>query len=156
MKIKSIFIIASLFLVSCTKESMTGYKTFLKNNTDHMIVIKPYHFGSVAMDKIITLPPSDSLQIAEGSERGIVTGVVFSSEYFIGMDSLVVNFDNLYNITHYFILNPALNTKYYEFTSNRNLGNGISYAIKIEDVSKYSRHNTYTYTFTEQDYLDAK
>lgn len=88
--------------------------------------------------------------------KEIVGNAGFNSKYLNGSDSIIVLFDNLYSITHY-INTPLLTArKYYLYASHRNLNNKDSYVYTYRDISKQKRETTYTYEFTEQDYLDAK
>lgn len=153
-----ILLIALLPITGCTKEKITLYKAYLKNTTSHKIVIRPYFSGVVLPDKVITLLANNNntFEIANGFVRGIVK-YGFSSGYFGGSnDSVIVVFDDIYSITHYFNTPASLNPKYYLATSHRNIGNPESYKIVSTDLSKYQRENVHTYEFTEQDYLDAK
>jgi hypothetical protein len=146
----------TLLFAGCTKETVTFYYAYLKNKSTHQIQIKPYSFGAVVSANIISLSPSQEIKISDdGFVRGIATNSGFGSNYFSGVDSLVVIFDGLYSITHYFVNPTSLARKYYLNTSTRNIGNKDSYVLIGED-SKQSRTNSYYYDFIEQDYLDAK
>lgn len=149
------FVIAFIFS-SCTKESITIYYAYLKNKSTHQIQIKPYSLGTVVTANIITLTPDQEIKIADGTDRGIQINGGFSSPNFSNADSLVVIFDGLYSITHYFKNPVSTALKYYLNTSTRNLGNKNSYVLVGEDLSKHRRKNSYYYDFTEQDYLDAR
>lgn len=146
-----------LFLIcSCIKERVTLYKAVLVNNTSHKIVIKPFFGGVNPSEKTITLLSNQNFEIASGSDRGF-GNQGFSSSYFGGPnDSVFVTFDDLYSITHYFNTPSSLATKHYLSSSIRNIGNPSSYSLQTNQLSKYQQENFFTYTFTEQDYLDAK
>jgi hypothetical protein len=145
-----------LLLMGCKKEEVTFYYAYVKNKSTHQIQIKPYSLGAVVTANIILLPPNQEIKISDdGSIRGISQNSGFGSKYFSGVDSLIVIFDGLYPITHYFINPTSLAPKHYLNTSNRNLGNKYSYLLVGQD-SKHTRTNSYYYDFTEQDYLDAR
>jgi hypothetical protein len=146
-----------LFLISsCIKERVTLYKATLVNNSSHKIVVKPYFSSVNPSDKTITLLTNQNFEIAYGTDPGF-GNQGFSSSYFGGPnDSVIVTFDDLYSITHYFNTPSSLSTKHYLFNSNRNIGNPVSYSLQTNRLSKYQQENIFTYTFIEQDYLDAK
>lgn len=157
MKIFILFILfIALLFTGCTKETVTFYYAYLKNKSVHQIQIKPYSFGAVVSANIISLSPNQEIKISDdGFLRGIATNSGFGSKYFSGVDSLIVIFDGLYSVTHYFVNPTSLAAKYYLNTSTRNIGNKDSYVLIGED-SKHSRNNSYYYDFIEQDFLDAK
>ena len=146
----------SLLFGGCIKEDITIYYAYVKNKSTHQIQINPYSSGTVVSANVISLIPNQEIKISDdGFVRGIAPNSGFGSKYFAGVDSLVVVFDNLYPITHYANTPVSLASKYYLFTSTRNIGNKYSYILIGED-SKHQRKNSYYYDFTEQDYLDAR
>jgi hypothetical protein len=152
--------IFSVLIVRCNKEDTTVYKATLVNQTSHTILIEPYKNGVVRQGDIIRLNHNSSFQIAHGAERGLIEVPFFHCEYFEinQQDSIVVVFDTIHKIIHYNYLLPSQKySKHYLIQSNRNLNNREgSYVFNSEKKSKHNRYNTHTYTFTEQDYLDAK
>ena len=72
------------------------------------------------------------------------------------MDSFVVTFDNVYSIVHYKPTLIGSNPKRYLYSSKRNIYNDSSYAINIRSETGQEKFVDFTYTFTNQDYLDAK
>ena len=148
--------IVTVFLGACTKEKITLYHANLKNNTTHKIEIKPYFNGTTSIDKIVTLMPNETHEIANGFDRGIVGNAGFTSRTFSGSDSIIVIFDNIYSITHYFNSPVFLSKKFYFLTSNRNIYNKDNYLYSYNDLSKNKRESNYVYEFIDQDYLDAK
>src|SRR6188768_2813313 len=147
-----IIAISILFLTGCIKEEITLYYAHAKNLTSHKIEIKPYFSGSVPASKIIVLMANETKEIANGFDRGIAGNVGFNSNYLSGSDSIIIMFDNLYSITHYFTQPNSFASKYYLYTSNRNICNKDNYIYTYEDLSKHKRENQYVYEFTEQDY----
>jgi len=145
-----------LLICSCSKEEVTLYKAILVNNSGHKIVIQPFFAGVNPSERTITLLSNQNFEIASGSDRGF-GNQGFSSSYFGGPnDSVIVTFDDLYSITHYFNAPSVLAARHYLFSNNRNIGNPASYDLQTNRLSKYQEENIFTYTFTEQDYLDAK
>ena len=146
-----------ILLCGCTKEESTISYAYLKNGSTHKVVIRPHFSGIVPPDKIITLFAGETKEIATASFARGIGNQGFSSSYFgAPNDSLVVIFDDLYSITHYFNTPATLSPKHYLATSLRNIANPKSYDLQSRDITKYQRENKYTYTFIEQDYLDAK
>jgi hypothetical protein len=146
----------ALIFMGCTKETVTFYYAHLKNQSTHQIQIKPYSLGTVVTANIISLSSGDEIKISDdGFVRGIAPNSGFGSKYFAGVDSVVVIFDALYPVTHYFVSPTSLARRYYFNTSTRNIGNKFSYALIGEDL-KHNRINNYYYDFSEQDYLDAR
>jgi len=154
---KNLIYPAIFFLFAgCTKDGATKYYGDLKNGTTHSIKILFFSQGMIVTANTITLDPGKEFRIGNGSNRGIVNHGGFGSEYFTGVDSVHVVFDTTHRISHYIKTPANLFPKHYLYTSTRNLGNYLSYAYTYEDKSKYRRISHYIYTFTEQDYLDAK
>jgi len=152
---KQLFFCSILFLsVSCNKEDITIYIATLQNKTTHSITILPYKSGSVLASDTIKLSPGSEVEIAHGSQWGIVEVPGFSSKYFGGPnDSVIVVFDNLYKVSHYANTPGLLSAKYYLNTSTRNIGNPHSYRFESVRVNNHQQKNTHVYEFTEQDYL---
>jgi hypothetical protein len=141
--------------VGCYKELSTDYLAYVINPTTHNI--KLYIFSnrqSIPSDTIEILP-TRTFELANGSSKGFQDSG-FNSEYFSGLDSIRVVFDGLHTMSHYVNEPAQKSTKHYLYTSTRNLAQLKSYRVETEDVSKHARINRHTYTFTEQDYLDAR
>ncbi len=153
---KLIYLSFLLTVVSCRKDGITIYSGDLKNATTHSIKILFYSKGAIINQNTINLNSGTEIQIGHGSERGVVNHGGFGSDYFSGVDSVHVVFDNTYRTSHYIHTPANLYPKHYLYTSTRNIGNYLSYAYTYEDESKYKRVSHYVYTFIEQDYLDAK
>ena len=151
------FIALTIILGSCSKEESTISYAYLINGSTHKVVIKPYFSGVVPPDKTIILLSGQTKEIATASFARGIGNMGFNSSYFGGLnDSIIVTFDDLYSITHYFNPPATLSNKYYLPSSLRNIANPKSYNLQSRDVSKYQRENKYYYTFIEQDYLDAR
>jgi len=152
---KQLFFCGILFLsVSCTKEDITIYIATLQNKTTHSITILPYKSGTVLASDTIKLPAGSEVEIAHGSQWGIVKVPLFISKYFGGSnDSNIVVFDNLYKVSHYLNTPVQLSSKYYLFTSTRNIANPYSYRFESVRINNHKQKNTHVYEFTDQDYL---
>ncbi len=137
---------------SCIKEKTTHYKAYLKNPTNHRIVIKGYKGGVPVPNEVIELGGSEEIKYADGWLRGEEMPMFFA-DYFKNVDSVVVTFDNQYNVTHYTI-NPALQSpKSYSPTNPRNILNYKNFVVSY--VTDGLTYKIFTYTFTEADYQFA-
>ena len=155
MKYTKILLLSILFS-SCTKEQITLYTSTIENTTSHNVVIKPYFSGIAPQEKMILIMPNQNFQIANGTERGITENSGFYSNYLSGSDSIIIIFDNEYQITHYFQQPIELAQNYYFLSSPRNLYNKDNYTYTYNDISKNRRESFYLYQIKEQDYLDAR
>ncbi len=153
----SLAIFTLLILGSCFGESLTNYEAFLVNSTSHEIKILCFKQGYVNSDDTLKLKAGETLRIANGSRRGLSGQVGFSSDHFgDGNDSCVVYYDKIYKVVHYVNAPSQLAQKYLEYSNTRNILQLESYSYYYSDRSKYIRDQTYTFTFTESDYLFAK
>ena len=156
MKIRIIFFF-SLILSSCIKDKYTNFTGDLQNKTMHKIKIYPYKNGVVQEKDTITLLKNSVFNIAKGTLMGIVESPGFESDYFGGPnDSVIVIFDDIYRITHYANNPNFFSDRHYLFTSTRNILNPKSYEFIRIKGEKNVFTNMHVYTFSEQDYLDAK
>jgi len=112
--------------------------------------------GVMNVNNIMTLSPNSTLKIADYNVMGMQNDGGFHSDLTAGADSIIIVFDATYRVTHYYTSPVNFANNYYTFDSNRNIRNISSFIYKTEDTSESSRQNTYTYTFTEEDYLYAK
>ena len=78
---------------ACNKESNTLYTASLVNKTNHSIKIMFFNSGVVNPKDTIRLTANQSFEIANGSERGIITIPFFTSNYY--GDSIWVIFRSL-------------------------------------------------------------
>jgi hypothetical protein len=156
MKKITIILIAYLITIGCEKEPTTSYEVTLINPTLHQITVLPFFNGSVNANDTIFLVKSSNFVIAIGNELGIVNHAGFDSKYLSGIDSLLIIYDDSFEIVHYNIAPPIVSPKSYLSSDPRNLFNYLNYEYSFEDKSKTMRQAWYRFTFTEQDYLDAK
>lgn len=144
---------------SCTRESAqnTHTKATFINKSNHLIKILFYKSGFVYSSDTIKLSLNDSLLFAEGNIKGLRNAPGFISKYAGGPDdSVIVIFDNLYKVSHYANEPIQKAAKYYLNSSLRNVVNPNSYRFVSTDFGNDSRLNEHFYTFSEQDYLDAR
>lgn len=152
------YIFGILFLlgsVSCIKESQTQTYGYLYNSTNHKIYLSAFKNGSINNGIYLILKPSEIVKIADNNEKGLKNGGGFTALWST-TDSIQIVFDSNLVTSHYIITPFSCTERYYLYSSERNLYNYHSYKYMTEDLSENSRKNTYTYTFTEDDYLYAK
>lgn len=155
---KTLYIyIITISFISCQKEQSTYSNAYLMNGTLNNIRIIPYSRGLVDSNHIINLNPNQKYQIADRDfTRGINGQSGFLSPYLDFTDSFKVTYNSQFEITHYNKPNIlSLSKKFLPYNSLRNIGHLYSYKFEYEDVSKHLRRNTYTFTFTNDDYLFA-
>ncbi len=140
-------LLCSFFVYSCCKGSVSVNK-FIFNNTNHNIIITPYKSGILKVT---------SIKKIDAKTKNFSSFYCYNDACFIDtvkVDSMEISFDGLYVIVHQTINNNSNDG--IPFVSNRNLFNYKNYII---DRKKSSRCNTEIntfFTFTEQDYIDAK
>jgi hypothetical protein len=147
-------VLAASILAGCEKENTTNYVATIKNNTTHSIEIRPYFGGVSPIEKRINLGSGEAVEVGRGTDRG--KGSQGFSFNFGAPDSMVVVFDGVFKISHYVNTPINLASRYYLYTSIRNLMNYKSYDYKIIDDSKHEMNVSYTYSFVEQDFLDTQ
>lgn len=156
---KKIFIVIVLFTLvtlsgGCTKDGETNVTAYLLNNSGHQIEIYYYNKGVVNVNDTLKVGASQKVYYGESYGRGIWSGATCSFKY--RGDSAIIIYDNSYKITHLWSGFSSSNSKCYLFDNIRNVFNPKNFNSVYNDVSNYSREFTLTFTFTEQDYLDAK
>ena len=130
-----------LFLIAnaCCKPNFI-YNKVLKNSTEHHIELIYYTLGKSYATFTIN------------KNSTVKNNVVIQDN----TDSLIVIWDDLYSVAHY-IPNKEGNTKNsIKQNEPRSLFNNDSYIEEIQNRKCDGKTTTLTYTFTEQDYLDAK
>lgn len=151
---KYLFVFAFLF-ASCIKESNTSSDTFFINETSHDISVLPYRNGIIDSNQTFNLAPHETNKVISLGARGLTPGMSFGEPNQF-QDSFVVVFDNTYKIAHYKPAPIGNRVKRYLFSSDRNIFNRDSYKRDLITDKKHFREWDFEYTFTEQDYLDAK
>lgn len=144
-----------IMLSSCIKEENTFSDTYFKNSSSHVISVNPYSNGSVNNQFAFSLSINEEKEVYHNNTRGLGKGLSYG-RINQPMDSFLVTFDNLYSIVHYKPPLIGTNTKRYLYSSKRNIYNDSSYTANLLKDEKYQRSWKFIYTFTEQDYLDAK
>lgn len=148
MKLIPLFLILIL-LLSCKKEETTHNKFNLLNNSGVVVKVLP----TSSMADTLLLSNNASKEFEFPVERGLGTGDNYA--FYADSKPVIVVFNNSDTIIHYF--DTLTHTgRYYKSNSPRNFYNTSSYGKDMVNNSKYTRTVTLKYTFTAQDYLDAK
>ncbi|MFT4061435.1 MAG: hypothetical protein QM642_03650 [Edaphocola sp.] len=156
-KVRVFLLLATMAVATgCVKESYTITEAWLYNATADTITIFAYIGGEVSGSDTIKIAPDDSFQFANSTLQQDLTAPYFKSP-FIGdsADYLLVVFDSTAQMAHYDVVVDS-SIKYYPVTSTRNLRNFGSYEFGMQDFEEKIHINYHRYTFTEQDYEDAK
>lgn len=144
-------LLTSLFLLfsNCQKEEATFNKFKITNNSGSAIKIIP---ASSSIDSLVLLN-NETKEVDLPFTRGIGTGINYA--IFADGNPIIVVYNNTDSITHY---NDTLShpSKSYNLFSERCFYNKVSYHKEIVNNSKHLRTVTLSYTFIQQDYLDAK
>ena len=162
MKItKNILIIVGLSItvgcMSCT-EPYTTYNAELINQSGANIKILPYREGNVGISDTLYLSNGEKLQIANGWHKGSIKVPFFESEKIsIGYnDSLVVVYENIYSVPHFWGDPEIIPMKCHLRASSRNVTNRDNYIFFSKGSKRKGYKNNHYYTFTEADYEYAK
>jgi len=153
---KYLIVILALLLCSCEKEDTTYSNVLVENLTQHHINIIPYTNGMIDSNRIFSLSYAQEKSIESHTDMGISSGPIYFGDYFYGVDSIIVIWDNTYPVTHMISDSFISNNKYIPAFHNRNIGYLGKYEIRKVKESKHNIIWTATYSFTEADYEYAK
>lgn len=155
MKHTFILTLILLSITSCIKEESTYSSTYLVNNTMHSIQLLPYFKGVISYDEAISIQPKSNILALSKSSRGKAQGLSYAT-YMVPYDSIYIVFDDSINAVHYRQNEQGKSVSAIKYDNKRNIYNRDNYEYKIISEEKYKIHTEYTFTFIEQDYLDAK
>ncbi|MDI9318956.1 MAG: hypothetical protein QM530_00640 [Phycisphaerales bacterium] len=148
-------VIVFFFFLSCIKDYKSNTRSYLKNESKHSIRIYPYTMGSVDSFGIFLIKPLGNLQVFESN----VHGKTLSPDYGTLLkpyDSIVILFDDSIKVIHLKFNSTITCDECIKFENNRNISNSENYVKTIVEENKKFLKGYFTYTFTEQDYLNAK
>lgn len=142
----------------CIKEGTIKYTTLHINSSSHQVKVYGYDtlFHPDTPHLIYELSPGGKRQTESiGAEiKSSDNKPDYSSRH--NNDSLLVVFDNSDTILHYNNNSLSSPNPYYPKSSLRNLYNTNSYQETITEGKRNFKYKTYTYTFTDADYEDAR
>ena len=144
-----------LFISACIKETSTYSTTIAINSTTHKIKLIPFSQGTQNSVYSFELFQHSEREIYSYENGGKGKGATYGSLLQFN-DSIKVIFDDTISMTHYKPKPIGTNLKSYPYKSKRNFFNDSSYIGIISSETSGTRNWSFTYTFTEQDYLDAK
>lgn len=144
-----------LFTSSCIKETSTHSTTIVNNASTHNIKLIPYSQGIENSAYSVELTKHEERIVNNIENGGKGKGTTYGNLLELN-DSIKVFFDDTISITHYKLKVVGANPKSYSYMSKRNFFNDSSYIGIITSETSGTRNWKFTYTFTEQDYLDAK
>jgi hypothetical protein len=155
---KKIILFAILsFLFACdTNKPIETSDFYLINKSGKDINIYIYRKNGTKDIDTLNYKNEES-RLPEASSTGGFFGILNtdSSLNINTMDSCLVIFNNKDSILHYRYLPKNPFRKYYDNNSKRNMIFPSNYTYSTKS-NKNIKHTLITYTFTEQDYLDAK
>lgn len=150
-----LYLLTLVFFSSCVKDYKSTTATFIKNTTSHKIEIIPYTNGVVNNEYYKLIEAYQDLEVYSGNVYGKTLEPDFGT-LLQPNDSIVIKFDDSVKITH-LKFNSTIQTGHYIlYDSNRSISNPSNYVKTIEKETKHYLRGNFRYTFTEQDYLDAK
>lgn len=156
-------LVLCLLLAACVKEEYFRTQSWLVNRSAHRILITPYLRDSAYRFQTVTLQPGDSTRVYDGSGPG-KDGATTWGYQLRNFDSLRIAYvdtsrtapADTARIGH---TRQGLTVTYphvIPYTSPRSLYNSANWQTALNEESRYMRSNRYWYTFTEQDYRDAR
>jgi hypothetical protein len=148
---KSILIVLlTLSIHGCRCKASLSSQTFITNSSTHQTELVPYKDGLAMNQKSILLRNSENKSFYTNN------GGIFLFD--IAVDSIEVVFDETIKAVHYSfeISKSGKNPKAIKYNQPRNLHNSSSFELSVKEESKCNTIHEYKYTFTEQDYLNAK
>jgi hypothetical protein len=154
---KQIIILTMLFCSACIKDYSSLTSSFIKNDTGHLILIEPYFNGLVDNNYTVELYPNEEKQLLKNVVvKGKSLGNAYGT-YLQPFDSIIIHFDNTkFSIHTKFNSTDTLGSEVIKFNNNRSISNEKNWTKTITAEDKHTLNGFYTFTFTEQDYLDAK
>ncbi|GAB4092949.1 hypothetical protein [Flaviaesturariibacter terrae] len=165
MKPKSTFfaIAGLLLLAACVKDEYARGRSYLVNHSAHKILLTPYLRDSAYVQRRVTLNPGDSTLVFEGTETGKESLPTWP-EQVRDFDSIQAMFiDTSSRLPHDTArighIRRGLQVPYTHrilYTEPRALSNLDNWLrVQIEET-RYMRLSHFVYSFTEQDYLNAR
>lgn len=148
---KAILIIITLAFGSCIIDGHQDVHTKLINHSGHLINFEIFHNGTK-----LNIPIAINDTAIVNESRGMGDNVLRGNYGYLlqNYDSVRVWYDGINVIKH--LKSDELNQKGIPYLSSRNLLNPDNYQEVITHQTAHSVTGYYAYTFTEQDYIDAK
>jgi hypothetical protein len=154
MKIKfiTIFLISIAIFISCVDHTLNRATSILENSSGHRIQILYYKNNKIDNSREVNLDVGEAEKVLIDDDGGTLNYPTLISE----LDSAVVIYDGTRRGIHYGYNKMGNNPNAIFFSNSKNLFNGKNYVENITLREKKRTEREYKYTFTEQDYLNAK
>jgi hypothetical protein len=150
MKYLIIICVLLLNIWSCTVEEQGSTESLLINNTEHQIKIIGYQKGS--KQELKNLAPQETVVVLKMHVLGKTIYPNFGT-MLQPFDWIEVVYDSKDTIVHQRFNSQSQSG--IPYTNIRNLTNPNNYIKAITEETKHSITGYFSYTFTEQDYIDA-
>lgn len=163
MRIKVIITLLLYVFIShigCTDKGGSTIITYMRNFSGHDIEIRYYRDGvlsdpsgkvlSKTGSKFIQIRNGETIEIDSGSDFGKFKGALIPQA-----DSALVLFDKQVIAYHYGFNISGSNLKGISFDNSRNVFTSKDYVELVIKETNDSFYGEFTYTFTEQDYVNA-
>jgi hypothetical protein len=145
-----------LFGSSCIKDYYSVAQSIIKNSTNHQIKILPYKDGIPLNDQLVLIGPNANDSIIKHSTiKGKSLGQPYGT-YLMPYDSVLIWFDDVKYSKHLRFGDSTVCDRCIDINSSRAISNPNNWVKAIQEETKHGLRGSFTYTFTEQDYLDAK
>ena len=133
-------------------------RNYFKNNTTHSIKLLPYKNGLVITDSIKIFTANSTTLLESRTDYMPWNDISFDFVYRKVADSVIVTFDGIKKEKHDFFIKNGNETIYLPNKERCIINNdgGRTYKTKIIEQRKKFVEVEFTYTFTEQDFLDAE
>ncbi len=154
MKNTFAYVFCVLFF-GCSKEKIGHTETFINNTTAHTIKIMPFNGSTLDLNNLKVIPASTTIEIYSANVRGKTIDPCFGV-LLQPYDSILIVYDDSIKIPHIKFNQTYSGNHKILFESNRSISNIKNYQKEITDESKNTIRGKFTYTFVEQDYLDAR
>ena len=147
----------SLFLcfIGCIKDKVGHTKSLIKNTTMHTIKLLPYKGATLDNANIKIVPANSTVEVYDANVRGKTIEPSFGT-LLQPYDSVLVTYDDIVKIPHIKFNLSYAGSHRILFTSSRSISNQNNWTKAITNETKNSIQGDFTYTFVEQDYLDAR
>lgn len=157
MKAKTVLIALANLTVfcGCTDQEWHETTSILDNQSRHKVTITYYENGNINPEFNQLLNVNETKVVLVDSDTGKGRGFTYDTSI-AEFDSAVVVFDNSRRVVHYGYNKTGPNPNAITFFDPRNIFNLDSYSERIVLETEKREEREVTYTFTEQDYIDAE
>ncbi|RYD88638.1 MAG: hypothetical protein EOP50_18790 [Sphingobacteriales bacterium] len=165
MKLRStiLWLVCTLTLAACVKDEYARTSSYMVNHSAHRIVVTPYLRDSAVLGKRITLIPGDSLLVnqsdgagKDGASSWVLQAQAYDSLHVLYVDTSAALPRDTARIGHLRQGGIVSYTHFIPYSSPRSLLNAANWTGAPVEETRYLLRSNFHFTFTEQDYLDAR